>query len=74
MVAVNNTLAETECKLKHQAKTPGRAPCKVTQVGPPNRKMANFSYSLILMVSISQPSLLLFRFHIHCNDRNINLP
>jgi hypothetical protein len=38
MVAVNNTLAETECKLKHQAKMPGRAPCKVTQVGSPSEK------------------------------------
>jgi len=32
-VAVNNTLAETECKLKHQTKMSGRAPCKEIQVG-----------------------------------------
>jgi hypothetical protein len=32
MIAVNKTLAETECKLEHQAKTPGRASCKPNQV------------------------------------------
>ena len=33
LVAVNNTLAETVCKLKHQAKMPGRASHKVIWVG-----------------------------------------
>jgi len=33
MVAVDNTLAETECKLKHQTKKSGRARCKATQLG-----------------------------------------
>ena len=34
-VAVDNTLAEKACKLKHQTKKSGRASCKETQVGGP---------------------------------------
>ena len=49
MVTVDNTLVEMAWKLKHQAMMPGRAPCKVTQVGTLNRKSAIFSYSLILI-------------------------
>ena len=41
-IAVDNTLAETACKLKHQAMKPGRAPCKATQVGSPSEKWRFF--------------------------------